>query len=1437
MNTVELFEKCGVTYDDTQVLIFKNVDVNKYSNTWTINLKSDKIISPTYYQHIVKKFNSSNISEGKKILFNIEASNQELDKEQFKEYLKIFIGEDKERLNAHRNLNLKLENNNVVYTIINDNDIKLFSEIKEDLKSFLNEIGLVNFSFKENKLDQKEILKNIKPVKKVKKVVPRDVVIWGDNNLQNKSIPIYDANNPNIPLKIVTVEGTIFNSEVREINANSTLLTFIVHDDEGNTIHCQFFKGYSDRVPTVEQLYSIKDGMFVKVTGERTYVKFNINDEVIKIKSLSKLVSNKTNLEDNHETKRVELHTHTKMSKNNGISSITDYIKRAEQFGQKALAITDHASVQGYVEAEACSKNSDVKMIYGIEANVIQEPVLVYDANDDRLDSLTYTVFDVESTGLSANFNKLIEIGASKIRNGQIVDSYQAFVNIDEPLSTFTTEFTGITDQDLKNGKEVSVVLKEFLEFSKDSVLVAHNAEFDRDFLIANLKEYLDLELELPVIDTLDLSRFLNKDKTYHTLKIVSKIYGVMLDSNSHHRADYDAEILAQIFLGMLRQLKDLETNTLNDINNLNDVNKTRPKHALLYVKNQNGLKSMYELVSASNIKHYHLEPRMLDKDIESKRENLIYVASGCINSDVIYAYLNKPYNILKDTISKYDYIELQSPNQYFELISNDTFKNINDIYTMQKKLYNLATEVGVKVIGSNNMHFINKNQYTSKEILLLKDLRADKVKIDKEGIETFPDLQKSKDLIELKEAKYKDQYYKTTETLLEDFKYLEKGVNEEIVIKNTNLLADSIEDVNIIPDKLFTPEIHGVDDKLLELVNSFAKNTYGEELPPLIKERLDKELNAIIKYGFGVIYYISYKLVKHSLDAGYLVGSRGSVGSSLVATFMNITEINPLPPHYVCPGCKTTEFITDGSYQSGYDLPIKECPTCNVELIRDGQDIPFETFLGFEGDKVPDIDLNFSGDFQQEAFEFVRSKERLGDDELFDYNHAFRAGTIGTIAEKTAYAYARNYFELKGKEAKKSDIILAAKDLEGIKRTTGQHPGGIIVVPNNLDINDFTAVGYPAEDVTQPWQTTHFDFHAIHDNLLKLDILGHDDPTMLKKLKDSTGVDPKTVNITDPKVMELFVSTSSLGVSKDEINTDLGTNGVPEFGTEFVKDMLRDTKPKTYAELVQISGLSHGTNVWLGNSKELIDNNICELKDVIGCRDDIMVYLMHKGMESFRAFSIMENVRKGKGLKEDEIKDMKDLGVPEWYINSCQRIEYMFPKAHAAAYVLMALRIAYYKVYYPIEYYQAYFSSRVSNFDPNTMLQGVDAIKTKINILNQNDNEFSDVKKKNMLNCLEMSLEMVQRGFSFTKYSLEKSQAYEFLISDDKKSLIMPFYAIDGLGDVEAKSIVAERNNGSFRTIKDFKERVRLKKKSFEELELHDVFDGLDEDDQIKLF
>ncbi len=1443
----QLFTDLGITLDEKQIIYLKNVDVDVLHSKWIINLHSEYLISADYLNEILVKLKDKFKNQIKFIEINFTLSNpyfKDQTTTRILSHYNFFRRNDPLLMSAFANIDAAVVDGKLEFEIESEYDKSLVIRNIEELRLAFLTLGIhdlehtYNYVIKE-KDDKLEELKKQREQDfyKISEIHEdgdfKPTQLFGESIINRKVIKIEDVLDENNILHNCTVEGIIFELELRETKTNHLLIMDIY--DGTATITVKAFPGWGGKPPTVDHLKSFKKGMRVKIFGRKQYDKYS-KDETIMIDS-ALVLSQESPVslrEDLAQEKRVELHMHTKMSRNNGIGSLSEYAALANHFGHKAIAITDHNVVQAYTESESLAKKYGIKMIYGLEAVVTRDTEITFNQTDDNIFDSNYVVFDVETTGFSANFNKLIEIGAVKVHNGQIVDKFQRFVKIDIDVPEIITELTGITNEDLENGVELKEALIEFYEWSKDHVLVAHNAIFDMQFLARNYERELSMTVTQPVLDTLELSRFLNPESTYHSLKILAKKYQVPLDSNSHHRADYDAEKLTEIFVKMLDQIKDKEISTFKELNEKNDINKTRGHHNLVYVANQDGLRNMYELVSDANTKHFQMEPRVLKSNLKRLRDNLIYVGGGCAKSEIVDAYTNQSQSQLKETLLQFDFIEIMPISNLYELINNGTFNSVDDLKQMHKDIIELANELSIKVIATGNVHYPEPEMAIAKEILYAKDFKPDKVKKNDLGIEEFIDKIKFKKWMDSNSIKNKNQYYLTTEEMYEQFDYLDKDTLDEIIVANPNYLVDSCDELKIIPDTLFTPEVDGVDDKLTTMVYNKARSIYGDELPEIVEKRIEKEVKSITKYGFSIVYYISHKLVKYSLDNDYLVGSRGSVGSSLVATFMDITEINPLAPHYVCPECKKSEFILDGSIGSGYDLPNKNCHDCGCKMIKDGQDIPFETFLGFEGDKVPDIDLNFSGEFQGKAHNYVRAREEMNDEELFDIQHAFKAGTIGTIQDRTAYAYVDNYFKLIDRPARKTDINYYKRYCLEIKRTTGQHPGGIIVVPAHRDIYEFTPIQYPADDTKNAWRTTHFDFHSIHDNLLKLDILGHDDPTMLKRLKDSTGVDPKYLDISDSKVLELFTSTDSLNL-KEEVPFDLGTLGVPEFGTSFVQQMLRDTKPKTFAELVQISGLSHGTDVWLGNAQTLIEQNICELKDVIGCRDDIMVYLMYQGLEPLTSFQIMENVRKGKGLSPSDIEVMKQNKVPDWYIESCQKIKYMFPKAHAAAYVLMALRIAYYKVHYPLDYYAAYFSSRINDFDAQAMIGGRDVLLSRIELIDSF--ELSDDKKKSVLNSLNMSLEMVNRGFEFLKFDLNKSDSFNFVIDREKNGLILPFKTIDGLGEKEALRIVEERNLKDFVTIEDFKKRTKVKKKSFETLEFFDVFNGLDTDSQTTLF
>ena len=1156
----------------------------------------------------------------------------------------------------------------------------------------------------------------------------------------------------------------------------------------------------------IDLVKGIKKGQWLKIHGSVSNDPY-LRDTIIEPKSIE--VAHKDEKKDNYSgKKRIELNTHTKMSQLEGISSAKEYIARAMDWGHEAIAFTDTYGVQAYPEICLSSKGKDIKPIYGLNAFIMDDSITATtNPKNLKLKDSTYVVFDVETTGLSAERDRLIEIAAVKVKNGAEIDSFESYINPQRPISELITRLTSITNDDVRDAPLEKEVMTNFYNWlDKDDILVAHNAKFDLGFLDTCF-ERLGLENKNNAsIDTLFVSRAENKEAKRHGLSNLAKLYKVRLVQ--HHRAIYDTKATAEIFVKMLDQLYELGIEYHNEIDEKIDLElahkRSRTFPCSILVKNAKGLKDLFRLVSYSCTKYLNsAKPTIPRSLLKQYREDLL-IGSGNGDNEVFEELLNSKEAKVENIIDFYDYIEIQPKHHYANFIRNERISDNAELEEILKKLIKLAEKKEKIVVATGDCYYLDEYQHVYRQILRLT-VKSNPGARDLKPMATFL----------------------TTEEMLKEFSYLDKQLREEIVIENTHKINDMIELVVPLKDKLYTPNIEGAADEVRNLSYDMAHKIYGEQLPEIVEKRLEKELASIIGNGFSVVYLISHKLVKKSLDDGYLVGSRGSVGSSLVATMMEITEVNPLAPHYVCPKCKQSEFFLNAEYASGFDLPNKNCPHCDVKMIKDGQDIPFETFLGFNGDKVPDIDLNFSGEYQATAHNFTK--------EIFGEDYVYRAGTISTVAEKTAYSFTRDYYEKNEVEKRSIDIERIAAGCEGSKRTTGQHPGGILVVPNDMDIFDFTPYQFPADDETSPWRTTHFDFHSIHDNILKFDILGHDDPTMIRKLQDLSGIDPKTIDVSDPEVMGIFSTVEALGVTRDQVDSASGTFGIPEFGTNFVIQMLDDTKPTTYSELVQISGLSHGTDVWLGNAQELIKNGTCELKDVIGCRDDIMVYLIHAGLEEGLSFKIMESVRKGKGLTEDFEKAMIDNNVPEWYIDSCKKIKYMFPKAHACAYVLMALRIAWFKVHQPLTYYCAYYSVRASDFDIITVVKGAETLKAKIKEIKTTDkNELSN-KDKDALVSYEIANEMMERGFTFSKVDLEKSASHDYIIEGN--TLIPPFSIVPGLGDNVANKIVQVREEKSFLSIEDFSKRGSVSSTVVEYLRDMGTLKGLPEKAQLSFF
>ena len=1222
---------------------------------------------------------------------------------------------------------------------------------------------------------------------------PKDENTILGRNISQESIKICDIDETS---GYVAITGEVFKTEIIETRTGKSILTFYITDYTSSiTVKCFLKEKDKDEV-----LDNVKKGLYCKVRGEAIYDTY-AREVVIMGRDIVK--KKKRERMDNEEEKRVELHLHTNMSTMDGMTSASALIERAAKWGHKAIAITDHGVVQAFPDAQSASKKFGVKVIYGVEGYLVDDGTLI--ALNERGETLddSYVVFDLETTGFSSKNDKIIEIGAVKIQNGKIVDRFSEFVNPEKSIPYKITELTGISDDMVKDAETIETLLPKFLEFCKGSALVAHNATFDTGFIKNNCRR-LSLDYDFTVVDTVPLARFLYPELKKVKLNIVAKHLGISLEN--HHRAVDDAKATADILLVCFKKLKEeKEIFTLKDLNNefLSniDIKRLPSYHIIILAKTQAGLKNLYKLVSEAHIDNFFKSARTKKSRLQELRDGLI-IGSACEAGEVYRAILDgKNDEEVMKICEFYDYLEIQPIANNNFLIEKGNVKDEDELREINKRIYNIGKKLNKPVVATGDVHFLEPQDEAFRRIIMAG--------------KGFKDADNQPPL-----------YLKTTTEMLKEFSYLGEDIAKEVVVLNPNKISYEVEAIKPIPDETFPPKIEGAEEEIRDMVMKKVHSIYGEDLPEVIQKRLDKELNSIINNGYAVLYLIAQKLVAKSLKDGYLVGSRGSVGSSFVATMSDITEVNGLPPHYVCPNCKKSEFFLDGSISSGADLPPKKCPECGVDYIRDGHDIPFETFLGFEGDKEPDIDLNFSGEYQGVVHKYCEV--------LFGKGYVFKAGTIGTVAEKTAYGYVRKYLDERGIRASSAEIERLTIGCTGIKRTTGQHPGGIMVVPNDNEIYNFTPIQHPADDNDTDIITTHFDYHSISGRLLKLDILGHDDPTVLRMLQDLTGLDPKTIPLNDEKVLSLFTKPDALGVTKEELECEVGSYGLPEFGTKFVRQMLVDTKPKSFADLVRISGLSHGTDVWLNNAQYFIKEGYTTLKDCIATRDDIMVYLMYQGVPPKTSFTIMEKVRKGKGLSEEDEKLMRENNVPDWYIESCKRIKYMFPKGHAVAYVMMAVRIAYYKVYYPEAYYATYFSVRADDFDADLICKGEGAVYEKLHELYDLGNSVS-AKEKGMITSLEMAFEMYKRGFKFLRVDLYKSEATRFII--EKDGLRPPINALQGVGDNAAKAIVEARKDGEFISKEDLRLRAKVTKTAIETLNNHGCLEGMSETNQLSLF
>ncbi|NLN79986.1 MAG: PolC-type DNA polymerase III [Erysipelotrichia bacterium] len=1228
------------------------------------------------------------------------------------------------------------------------------------------------------------------------------------------------------PGQKVNLEARVFSIDKRTLSSGRILLTLGL-DDRKKALYGKLYSEKNEDEESFD-IYKIGMNLLVQGTAEIDNYSGEIFLRIIKLKILPMSPLRR----DKAKEKRVELHLHTKMSEMDGVGQVDDYFRLAKNMGHEALAVTDHGVVHAFPDVQKAAKEHGVKAIYGAEFYMVDDNLeYVFNKKDIVLHNATYVCFDFETTGLSSRYDHIIEFGAVRFEKGLIVKELSFFINPHRPIPKMIQKMTGINDEMVKDGleeKDAILIIKEFL---KDAILVSHNADFDIGFLNEALKRHGLEEISNPIIDTLALSRYLFPEDRYHNLGALSRRLQIAAyNEREAHRALYDAKILNDVWLASLTILERehgyLTHSDLSTLKASDDILKhLKPRHVIVLVKNKIGLKNLYKLITLSHINYFADLPRIPRHELIKHREGLLF-GSACFNGEIFDKARTKNALELQKAMDFYDYIEVQPPANYSYLINTNTLENIEQVQTLIKDIISAAELANKKVVVTGDVHYVNEEDKVTRDIYIMTKAKGNRP----HPLNTNP--------YDRPDGVYHenpDQHYRSTDEMLEHFKFLDPEKAFEIIVTNTKEIAALIEELQPISTKLESPKMPEAEEMVKKLTYETAHKWYGDVLPEVIEERIKTELNAIISNNYAVIYYIAYRIVHKANEDGYIVGSRGSVGSSLVATLMHITEVNPLKPHYRCPNCRNFEFNTDPNYASGYDLPDKNCPICHTQYIKDGQNIPFETFLGIHANKVPDIDLNFPSDYQAQAHDFT--KVLLGEDNVF------RAGTISTTAEKMAFGYVRGYFERRGFDpdsVPRAEVAYLAAPLVGVKKTTGQHPGGIMVIPNHLDVFDFMPVQYPADDLTSSWKTTHFDYRAIHDSLLKLDLLGHGDPLALKMMADIAKVDLNEVPLNDPKVLSLFTSDKALNRNNNFMKIDNGSLGVPEFGTDFVRGVLRKAKPKTFAELVIVSGLTHGGNVWANNAEALIDSKAATLKDVIGCRDDIMTYLMDQGIEANIAFGIMEIVRGGKKIPQENVAIMKAFNVPDYYIDSCNKISYMFPKAHAVAYVMQATRVGYFKVYYPLVFYAVFFSVRSKQFEFETMVLGEDEISTRLEELRRktvNRQERITPKEEEIFDTLFVALEMYERGFKFANLDLYKSDATNFIIDEENKTLIPPFVVLDGLGESAAQSVLEARKDGVFTSVEDLEKRTKLNTTVLDKMKKLGVFADLPDSDQLDLF
>ena len=1482
--------------DDNIKIGFPNLETVTYT---IIPKTSDKIMVNDYYSYVIDKSDFSKamakILKDKLIKFTTNGLCLEVDNKA----MENLVNNKLESIELkYRQIGLDIKLN----IVVNEDDIK--NEIKNELNFDTSKLVVPK---------KKEFEKKKEPMKiaSTKEIKDSGAILGREFDGEITSL-----NNLDGEIENVNIEVKVFGKDLFESTKTAfKIITLKVTDYQDSFFVKIFFRNQED----FERIDSkIKEGNWYRINGNVKYDDY-ARDFVLNANNIMDIPKKEVEIVDEAEEKRVELHAHTLMSQMDGVVAVEDLIKTAKKWGHRGIAVTDHDGVQSFPNAfnlvrgmnkDLAEGEEPFKIIYGCEITMIDDSVdIVINPIKDKLEDATFVVFDLETTGFNAGgADSIIEIGAVKIRNGEILDTFDELIDPGKPLSAKITEITHITDDMLKGKMNEETGVKKFKEWYGDLPLVAHNAKFDTSFIKMAYQKYNLGEFKNCVLDTLELSRALDKGEARHSLSAITKRYNVVFDEEAHHRANYDAEGTALVLAKMIKKLVDNNITTIEKLNSLvpkDEIHKYgRAHHINILTLNQKGLKNLFKIVSLANTKYLYKTPRILRSEIEKLREGLL-IGSGCYEGEVFTQAATKSDEELTNIINFYDYVEVQPVDEYCHLVPG-VFANEAELIQNIEKIVRVTSEAGKTIVASGDVHHLRKEDKIYREIIINQKVPGrGRHPLSRNGNGKIP-----------------SQHFRTTTEMLSDFEFLGKEKAKELVITNPNKILDMVEIFDVIIQTggvPFSPRVRSDDGKtyldcpkvVTELVYDKAKDWYGDPLPyniegrlgtelygdivyTAIKHNLEKEsftgedlgiksyellhetilkgkdeviklvsdyiketseeelddkaleksvkkaLGGVIGAGFDPIYLIAQRLVKKSNDDGFLVGSRGSVGSSFVATMMGITEVNPLPAHYRCPKCKHSIFELEGKvlgtiYSSGFDLPNKKCPNCDSDMIKDGQDIPFATFLGFNADKVPDIDLNFSDLNQAAIHEYTKV--------LFGVDNVYRAGTIGTVADKTAYGFVKGYFEDRGINKRSIEIERLALGCTGVKRTTGQHPGGIVVIPDYMDVYDFTPYQFPAEDPTSAWRTTHFDYHKIEDDVLKLDILGHSDPTQLRMIQDTSKTDVTKVPLDDKETMAIFLGPEPLGVTKEQIMCNTGTLGIPEFGTKFTLQMVEDSKPRTFGELIKISGLSHGTDVWLGNAQELIRNNVVPFSEVIGCRDDIMVYLMNHGLKPITAFKIMEFVRKGRPSKPKDHDQwveyeniLKENGIADWYIESCHKIKYMFPKAHAAAYVTSAFRIAWYKVHMPVHYYASWLSCKAADTEVTTMIKGYDSIKERLIEINNKGRGEATKKELDVEESLHLCLEATARGIKFTNVDLYESEATTFKVKNDTE-IIPPFNSIEGLGDVVAKNIVKERQKRKFLSIEELQVRCKISETIIETMKRMNIFEGMDESNQLSLF